>query len=523
MPMCFSDNRYTDDAHYIGGSLALVNFKWGAYFHGVLGSPPDPQITGPSWKDAWRERLRQMPPILAQWLEHQRFDGYWQRASVGLDYSRIQCPVYCVGGWEDGYNNSIARAMAQLRVPRKALIGPWAHGNPDAAPGPGLVWAKEEVRWWYHWLYGAATGIMEEPMFRFFMRERTASEVYPQDTPGHWVAEERWPSARVVPTILHMSPGRLSVERATPATLQYRAESIVGLQRIEWVPDETRPDLAREQSPDDARSVVFDSEPLTSAMQIVGQPAVRLRVCSDVPVAKLAVRLTEVTPEGKSWLVTYGVLNLTHRRGHESPTPLVPGEYYEVEIPLRLIAHQFRGGNRIRLAISESLWPLVWPSPQLVTLTLSTADAALTLPVRSIPHSEPPFTIPEIRHVGLLEDPQTEARVRITDTGAEAPVTVEKRWSPSTTRIEPIGTVVGASSQIWDLKMEAGQPNSCSWRGDFTFSYERPDWGHCLIRSTFELTSSAENFHLVESVKAEHGGEVLFQRSWNRTLRRDLM
>lgn len=86
-----------------------------------------------------------------------------------------------------------------------------------------------------------------------------------------------------------------------------------------------------------------------------------------------------------------------------------------------------------------------------------------------------------------------------------------------------IGTVVGASSQIWDLKMEAGQPNSCSWRGDFTFSYERPDWGHCLIRSTFELTSSAENFHLVESVKAEHGGEVLFQRSWNRTLRRDLM
>jgi len=40
------DNRYTDDAQYVGGALALVNFEWGAAFADVLVGPPDPQVFG---------------------------------------------------------------------------------------------------------------------------------------------------------------------------------------------------------------------------------------------------------------------------------------------------------------------------------------------------------------------------------------------------------------------------------------------------------------------------------------------
>ena len=36
----------------------------------------------------------------------------------------------------------------------------------------------------------------------------------------------------------------------------------------------------------------------------------------------------------------------------------------------------------IRLALSTSYWPMVWPMPQVVTLELDTAGSSLSLPVR---------------------------------------------------------------------------------------------------------------------------------------------
>ena len=133
--------------------------------------------------------------------------------------------------------------------------------------------------------------------------------------------------------------------------------------------------------------------PLHADLEILGHPVARIRVAADQPVAKLALRLCEVTPEGQSWLVTYGLLNLTHRDGDEKPVALVPGHAYDVTIDLSLIAHRFKAGNRIRLALSESLWPLVWPSPRVATLTLTHGASSLDLPVRPMA-SDPPFPIP---------------------------------------------------------------------------------------------------------------------------------
>ena len=141
---------------------------------------------------------------------------------------------------------------------------------------------------------------------------------------------------------------------------------------------------------------MFDSAPLDRDLEILGYPLAKIRVSADVPVAQIAVRLTEVTPEGKSWLVSYNVLNLTHRESMEKPTALKPGEFYDIELPLYMIAHRFKKGSRIRAAISESLWPLIWPSPQIATLDIALGASHLVLPVRPVPAREAPFTIPVI-------------------------------------------------------------------------------------------------------------------------------
>ena len=82
----------------------------------------------------------------------------------------------------------------------------------------------------------------------------------------------------------------------------------------------------------------------------------------------IAARLEDVAPDGSSTLVTYGLLNLTHRDGHEHPQALVPGRMYRVEIALNDIAQAFPAGHRIRLALATSHWPIAWPSPEMATL-----------------------------------------------------------------------------------------------------------------------------------------------------------
>jgi len=522
MPMCFSDNRYTDDAHYVGGALALVNFEWGTMFQNVLVGPPDPHLFGPQWKQEWLKRLQALPPVLAEWLGHQRFDAYWQRQSVGLDYSRIKCPVYCVGGWEDGYNNSIARALTELRVPRKGLIGSWAHlFPPDGSPGPALDWVHEEVRWWQQWLQQLDTGIMHEPMFRFYMPDCTASEVYPQDTPGRWVAEDLWPSARIEPHVFYLNSGELSPVAKNAPPIHYMADKIVGLQRMEWVPFTMKTDLAMEQSPDDRNSVVFDSGALEADLEIIGRPIAKISVSADVPVAKLAVRLTEVTATGKSWLVTYGLLNLTHRASHIQPTQLVPGQLYDVELPLNLIAHRFKRGNRIRLALSENLWPLAWPSPQAVNLTLMTGVSTLTLPVRPPRQPEPKFSIPLLP--GSAGAGRGEGTVVVSGPDASGRIIIERQWPDVPALIKDTQTTISSGWRHWRLQISAGQPNSCRWEGDFLERFERTDWGAIELLARYELTSTVTTFNLRESLKATHDGAVVFERRWDHAIVRDLM
>ena len=110
------------------------------------------------------------------------------------------------------------------------------------------------------------------------------------------------------------------------------------------------------------RSLVFETPPLDTSIEILGAAIVTLDVASDRPIANLAVRLCDVHPSGESLRVSYGVLNLTHRDGHEKPAPLAIGERYRVRIQLNDAGSVFPAGHRVRLALSTAYWPMIWPS-----------------------------------------------------------------------------------------------------------------------------------------------------------------
>jgi uncharacterized protein len=379
--ICSTDDRYADDAHYMGGTLLTAGLEWAAFFFGSMCLPPDPILVGEGWRAMWLERLQHIPLFFELWLLHQRRDAYWRHGSVCEDYEAIQCPVYVVGGWTDAYKNSIPRMLERLTVPRKGLIGPWAHAYPHfALPGPQIGFLQEMLRWWDHWLKGVDTGVMNEPMLRAWMTDSVRPASHHEVLPGRWVAESSWPSPGITSSRLFLTNEGL---RDTAAPLTARtvcSPQTVGQCAGSWVPFGRGHDQAGDQQEDDLRSLVFETPPLDTPIEILGAAIVTLDVASDRPITNLVVRLCDLSPSGESLRISYGVLNLAHRSGHESPMLLAIGERYRVRVQLNDTGSVFPAGHRVRLALSTAYWPMIWPSPEKATLLIF--SGTLDLPLR---------------------------------------------------------------------------------------------------------------------------------------------
>ena len=174
--VCSTDDRYANDEHYIGGCVMGPEMQsYATMLFGYATHAPDPTVVGDRWREMWRERLDAAGPALPAWLSHQLRDDYWRHGSVCEDYDAMQCAVFMVGGWADGYRDAVLRMLEHYRGPVKALIGPWCHAMPHVgAPGPAIGFLQEALRWWDHWLKGIDTGIMDEPAARFWMPDAAA-------------------------------------------------------------------------------------------------------------------------------------------------------------------------------------------------------------------------------------------------------------------------------------------------------------------------------------------------------------
>jgi predicted acyl esterase len=527
--LCSTDDRYADDAHYMGGCLLNENMQWGSILMTYCACPPDPLIVGERWRAMWRERLESLVPFPALWLQHQRRDEYWRHGSVCEHYPAIECAVYAIGGWADGYSNAVPRLMKGLGCPKKALIGPWAHVFPHyGVPGPAIGFLQEAVRWWDHWLRGHDNGIMAEPIYRVWMQEHVDPQPYHEERPGRWVAEASRPSPRITEDRLFLSPGRLDHAQHLPAALSFSSPQTTGLRAGEWCAFGADGEMPLDQRADDGHSLCFDGEPLPERLEILGPPVLELDLAADEPSAFVAIRLNDVAPDGTSLLVTYGLLNLTHREGHAEPRPLEPGRTYRVRVALNDIAHAFPAGHRLRVAISTSFWPIAWPSPVPVVLTVRTGTSALYLPVRPpspedehLRRFEEPVAAPGMQAKRLREMPlrrtleidlATNQTVYTLDTG---------EFDAHLARLEPIGMDLGYVFRKRH-RIDESDPLSAQTEIVQKITMRRDDWLVGIdCRSSFSATRDA--FLFAADLEAYEGAEPLATRTWQITIPRALV
>ena len=362
---CSTDDRYGDDMHYMGGCLLNDNLDWGTTFFGILPLPGDPFIMGEGWRENWQARLEDVPCPVETWMRHQTRDTYWRHGSVCEDYGAIRCPVFAVGGWLDGYSNAIFRLLAGLDVPRLGLVGPHAHqwGHMENAPGPHFGFLQEMLRWWDHWLKHEETGIMEEPMLRVFLQDGVPPRSWYRDCPGHWVGEVMWPSARIRDRRYHLNPDGLGAEpgRDETAIRRHPADTRPGpaANGVPTAPGATDRSSREISARTTARLITFETPPLDADIDILGQPVMELDLEVDRPVAYLVARLNDVHPDGAVSRATFGVLNLTHRHGHDAPEAMPSGSRTAVRLTLNDCAYRFREGHRIRVALSTTYWPML--------------------------------------------------------------------------------------------------------------------------------------------------------------------
>ena len=501
--ICSTDDRYADDVHYMGGTLLTDGLEWASFFFGTVCLPPDPLLVGDSWRAMWLERLENIPLFFELWLQHQRRDAYWKHGSVCEDYKAIQCPVYAVGGWTDGYKNAIPRLLERLTVPRKALIGPWAHGYPHfALPGPQIGFLQEMLRWWDYWLKGVDTGVMDEPILRTWMTESMKPASHHEVLPGRWVAESSWPSLAVRPQRLFLTDEGLR-DAAAPLTARaVCSPQTVGTCSGNWVPFGRGRDQAGDQREDDVRSLVFETPPLDASIEILGAAVVTLDVASDRPIANLAVRLCDVHPSGESLRVSYAVLNLTHRDGHEKPALLAVGQRYRVRIQLNDAGSVFPAGHRLRLALSTAYWPMIWPSPEKATLLI--LRGTLDLPVR------PPQAADAL--LSPLPGPESAP--------PEEP-TIIRRGDVRIERIDRIGLELGTESKS-QFHVEEDDPLSAVAELRRTETMSRDAW-QIRIETWMRLSCTRDVFLLQGSLRAWEGADEVCRREWDRALPRDFL
>ncbi|WP_289778208.1 CocE/NonD family hydrolase [Campylobacter felis] len=378
----FTDDRFNEDIHYKGGCLLNDNFWWGNIMLAYQARFVDPKID-PNGREKWLNRLENMPLWPTLWMEHPLKDDYWKHGSVSEDYAAIEVPVFALDGWADSYTNPVFTLMQGLKVPRKAIIGPWAHVYPhDGFPNPAINFLGEALKWWDKWLKDVENDTLDCPMIQAYIEKSLKPSAKVSEVKGRFVGLENYPSKDINNTNYFLNPYRLSSSKSKEF-IKINTPQNHGLLAGEWMGAGVLGESPADQRLDDGLAVIFESEILENDVDVLGYPLLKIRLSSDKEKAMLFAQLSEVREDGFVQRVSYGVLNLALNQEKSEFKPLTKNEFVERELRLDCCGHRFTKGSKLRLSLATTFWPMFWPMPENATLNLDLSACEFALPIFS--------------------------------------------------------------------------------------------------------------------------------------------
>ena len=300
--------------------------------------------------------------------------------------------------------------------------------------------------------------------------------------------------------------------------------------------------LARDLRRDEDAGPTYTSAPLTEPLEVLGVPEVVVHVEVDAPIATLAVRLSDVAPDGSVALVSAGVLNLTHRRSHAEPEPLVPGRIETVRVPLRTAGYRWHAGHRVRVAIASQQWPVLWPSPFPATLVVHRGPATpsrLELPVIPPAGGDGDAAVPAFKiDPPILDWPEADPLDGRGPAVADTPawrIEEDVIAGSTTVHVHDGGeSIVPDGRRLYSgetLRMTAwdDDPGRAELIAHVVYRWQERDPGHddrltdIEIRADSTQTSTTTDFELEVRLEVDVEGERFFERDWRETIPRQLV
>ncbi len=514
-----TEDLFQDDVHFMDGIMHIDSWEMSMDLDNTRPGAPGYVIDDANFRDRFDTE-----PWMLTYKKQQRDGPFWDRASARGRYQDIRIPSFHIGGWYDGYRDSVPRMLENVKAPIKAIVGAWSHAWPNEPyPKPGIEWRHEGVRWFDHWLKCIDTGILDEPKFAVYVRNWHAPGPYLDFAPGSWRYEDGWPIARIQNRVLYPQDDHtLTASAAATATHSLRYVPSIGIEGggpVMWWGD-----VAHDQRATDAYSLVYDSAPLAEDLEILGLPLARLSVSTDADRANWFVRLSDVAPDGTVTQVAGAGLNGNHRPSAREPGPIKPGEVFPLEVELHFTSWVFPKGHRIRLAVNNSQWPMNWPTPDPMTTSLHLADSTLSLPVvpfeeRPVPAFLPPAKDPELAGFETIEEGTSSGYGEISS--------VDR--NPQTGRAVAVATNGGGSRFPWGTERSTetirhevtdGKPAEASVLGTHRLEVELPG-RRLLWEAELSFRSDHDNFYYSYRRRVSENGKMLREKTWTDTIPRD--
>lgn len=493
-----TDDRWTDDVHWRGGALRLIDLvDYCHYMTAMNVLPPVPAVWGDGWDAEWRRRLEAHEPWVLTWLREHRHGAYWDHGSLRIGgthagYDRIACPVMIVAGWADGYRNNSFRTIARLAeagVPHRLLAGPWAHADATTAmPGPRIDLDTELAAWFDRWLRAETPAEPWEDHADVFVRSSTRPAPALDLHEGQWL---RLPSVPPTWPVTVPLPGPRGLVVAPDVGT---AAWIDCAGHLPW-------GQSGDQRLDDARSLTWEAAPPDGP--VVGHPVARLRVSADRPLASLSLKLCDVFPDGTSALVSRGTLDLAYRDGvHDSPAPLVPGEAYDVVVQLDACAYRWAAGQTLRVSVAGADWPNTVAPPHPVTLTV---EGSLELPVLTGDWPVPSFSPGAERSAESAEGIGWEVRDDVLEQTTSAVTRQQSDYSSAYDghAAETYLGEVSVDRRTFAQHAHADTAFELTWPGV-----------EVEVRSVMDVAVTADGYAVTIETVAEHDGDEVSRRTW---------
>ena len=330
------------------------------------------------------EALGRSMPNARKWLtmNDPNYDPIVGRRFSAEDFRLIDLPVLHVTGWFDIAQPSVLdfwhgmAAHSRAKDRQYLLIGPWDHvqtmiggemsmGEMTFTAEAMVDTADLHARFYAHYLKGTAKSFD-------FPRAR----VYVTGT-------NRWRD-------FNSYPPRESGERKLYLHSGGGANSLAGDGRLDWSESgDESPDsfvydprdpvpyyvggmpgtasAATDQQGVEARAdvLVYTGEVLDQALEIIGPVSVELYAVTDGRDTDFTAKLLDVYADGRAVQLgspATGVIRARYRNGIGREDLLTPGKIEKYVISLADVGHTFLPGHRIRVEISSSAYPLIFPN-----------------------------------------------------------------------------------------------------------------------------------------------------------------